>query len=347
MKREKIIISRTDSIGDVVLTLPLAGVLKKRFPGIEIIFLGRNYTRDVVSVSENVDHFLSWDDIRKDPVPALRKVGADTILHVFPVREIAVAAWKARIPERTGTLSRIYHWTTCNRLVRLSRKRSYFHEAQLNIRLAAGITGIGNVPLDSVHRFYGMKAADDLPHEFRKLIRKDKFNLILHPRSKGSAREWGLDHFGELIDLLPEDAFEIFITGTQEEGLQLRQEDFFRRNKSVNDLTGRMDLSTLIRFIGSADGLVSASTGPLHLAAALGIHAIGIYPPIRPMHPGRWAPLGEKASFLVIPKVCHDCRNSHYCDCIRQIRPEMVRDKIIDSIKREKFRARAEELKGS
>jgi ADP-heptose:LPS heptosyltransferase len=44
--------------------------------------------------------------------------------------------------------------------------------------------------------------------------------------------------------------------------------------------------------------LVAASTGPLHIASAVGIHAIGLYPSKRPMHPGRWMPLGGNASYL-------------------------------------------------
>jgi len=59
----RIIISRTDSIGDVVLTLPMAGALKEINPGCKIIFLGRDYTRDVVSLSKHVDEFASWDDV--------------------------------------------------------------------------------------------------------------------------------------------------------------------------------------------------------------------------------------------------------------------------------------------
>jgi hypothetical protein len=39
----RIILCRTDRIGDVILTLPMAGVLKEKFPGCTVIFLGRNY----------------------------------------------------------------------------------------------------------------------------------------------------------------------------------------------------------------------------------------------------------------------------------------------------------------
>jgi heptosyltransferase-3 len=53
-----IIISRTDSIGDVVLTLPMAGIIKQFLPQSNIIFLGRNYTKDVIALSEHVDEFV-------------------------------------------------------------------------------------------------------------------------------------------------------------------------------------------------------------------------------------------------------------------------------------------------
>ena len=62
---KKIIISRTDSIGDVILTLPVAGVLKKTYPQAEIVFLGKKYTRDIVESSDNIDLFLDWDDLQK------------------------------------------------------------------------------------------------------------------------------------------------------------------------------------------------------------------------------------------------------------------------------------------
>lgn len=44
--------------------------------------------------------------------------------------------------------------------------------------------------------------------------------------------------------------------------------------------------------------MVASGTGPLHLAAALGINAIGLFPTIRPIHPGRWQPIGMKAHFF-------------------------------------------------
>lgn len=332
MEAKRIILSRTDSIGDVVLTLPMAGMIRKLLPGAEIIFLGRKYTRDVVNSSVHIDRFIDWDEL--DPgadhetPEQFRQFPADIIIHVFPVRVIAWLAQRAAIPVRIGTTGRPYHFFTCNRLVPFSRKRSRLHEAQLNMKLLKPL-GLDRIPdIDEIPFLYGLADIPALPGSLKKLVSREKFNLILHPRSKGSAREWGLKNFRELVKILPEDEFEIFITGTGEEKTSLSRDGFFD-GLPATDLTGSMTLAGLIAFINACDGLVAASTGPLHLSAALGKHTIGLFPPIRPMHPGRWAPLGRHAEYLVLDKECSDCRHSTECACIRDISPAMVAERLI------------------
>ena len=317
------IISRTDAIGDVVLTLPVAGVLRSLYPSARILFLGRAYTRDIIDACTHIDGFLDWDQLKEsDPAQQLAATNADAIIHVFPDKAIARAAWKARIPQRIGTTNRLYHWLYCNIRVPLSRKNSPWHEAQLNLRLLGPLGARKSYTPEEIGGFYGLTRLVALPPAVAALLSPDRFNLILHPKSRGSAREWGLDNFRQLIVLLPRDRFKIFLTGTAAEGKllePLRQEFPF-----LTDLTGRLSLGELMSFIARADGLVAASTGPLHLAAALGINALGIYPPIRPMHPGRWAPVGKKAVVFVEKKDCEACRKTGDCACMRAIQPQVL-----------------------
>ena len=49
------LLSRTDSIGDVVLTLPMCGWLKQHIPGARIIFLGKTYTKAIIECCPDVD----------------------------------------------------------------------------------------------------------------------------------------------------------------------------------------------------------------------------------------------------------------------------------------------------
>ena len=303
-------------------------ILKAKHPGAELVFLGRSYTEEVIAACEHIDAFLNWDEMgsadRQEGIRMLASAQADLIIHVFPRREIAVMAKKAKIPYRMGTTNRLYHWGNCNKLVRLSRRKSTLHEAQLNIKLASGITGIQSMDLSEIGKMYGLKNIAPLNDDLKALIDPARKNIILHPKSKGSAREWGVGNFIELIEMLPEDRYKVFVSGTREDGELLYPSGILDHTK-VTNICGMMPLGQFMSFIRSCDYLVAASTGPLHLAAALGIRAIGIYPPIRPMHPGRWAPLGPKASFLVKGGECNDCSSGSKCTCMEEIAPVSVK----------------------
>lgn len=324
-----IIISRTDAIGDVILSLPLAGVLKKENPNLKVIFLGRNYTEDIIKSSNFVDKFISWDIIgqlpRQEIIEQFKALNADAIVHVFPNKEIAKIAKQAKIKYRIGTSHRIYHWFTCNENVKLGRKNSSLHEAQLNVKLLSPIVNNTDFELSELSEFYGYPSSKTIKKSLEEILDSEKFNLILHPKSHGSAREWGMGNFEKLVDLLDASKYKIFITGTEKEKAAIGT---LLGHPKVYDLTGQLTLEELISFISNADGLVAASTGPLHIAAAFGKKAIGIYPPIKPMHPGRWAPIGKKSAYLVIDKTCEDCRKGGFCTCIQEITAEQVLLKI-------------------
>lgn len=358
----KIIISRTDNLGDVVLTLPMAGFLKSICPTIKIYFIGKTYTKPIIESSHFVDVFLDREELLNSP-QKLTEINADAIIFVFPDKEIAKIAKKSKIPLRIGTSHRLFHWVYCNKLVNFSRKNSNLHETQLNFKLLKPLAKLLNIndleakinhlKLENFADFYGMeipktqKTSLESIKKVENLLKKDSFNLIFHPKSNGSAREWGLKNYTDLAKILHKNnsnnshKFHIFITGTQAEGEKIRKEitevssnKSFQKemqlidNEYVTDLTGKLSLTELIAFIGLADGLLACSTGPLHIAAALGKYALGIYPPIKPMHPTRWQPLGTFATYLCVEKNCNDCKKTQNCFCIKDITPRQVANVI-------------------
>jgi len=306
----------------------MAGLLKQNFPQCKIFFLGRTYTEEVVALSKFVNGFINYDEIEKlgetDRIDHIKKYNADIFLHVFPKKEIATLASKSHISWRVGTNSRLYHWLTCNIKFNLSRKNSDWHEAQLNLQLLNFLSIKTDLSLEEIRTLYGFNKVPVLKSEWQNLVDKKKFNIILHPKSKGSAREWGVENFQKLISQLSADKFKIFVGGTAEDGKSLN--GLVKDNPGVTDLTGKLSLNEYIAFIAACDGLVAASTGPLHLAAALNKTAIGLFAPMRPIHPGRWQALGEKAHHLFLSKSCSDCRRDQNCHCIREIDPKQVVD---------------------
>ncbi|MBP6334602.1 MAG: glycosyltransferase family 9 protein [Bacteroidia bacterium] len=332
---KKVLISRTDAIGDVMLTLPLAGLIKEMLgPNVRIAFFGRTYTHAVINVCEDIDEFHNYDTFKNcdqsGRVAFLKNISADLILHVFPREDIATAARQAAIPYRIGTSHRLYHLWNCNYLVAFSRKNSPLHEAQLNTMLLKDL-GLEKPPaLSKLSELSGFTKFPELPEKIENLLQKDKFKLILHPGSNASAREWNLVHYLDLIRYLPPERIQIIITGSESERENLQT---WLATLPVNclDLVGKISLEDLIALIHKCDGLIAASTGPLHIAAAAGKRTIGIYPPIRPMHPGRWAPLGDLSEVAVKEKTCSDCRDEpKKCHCINEISAGEIAERVIN-----------------
>jgi len=295
---KRIIVSRTDSIGDVMLTLPICHWLKDQFPTSTIIFLGKNYTKSVVDCYDPIDEFSDWGEIEKlAPTARLNGfsgLGADAIIHVFPHKEIASLARKAKISVRIGTSHRLYHLLTCTHRVNFTRRKSDLHESQLNFELLRPL-GLREIPsLDEItnttNGFNPKK--QDLPSPFDTI---ENF-VILHPKSQGSAREWSIDRYMDLALQLADQGTNVVFTGTENEGLLFREE--IPNNTHMYDSTGKLSLPQLITLIGRANGLVACSTGPLHIAGYCGIRTVGLFSPEKPIHPGRWKALGKDVIIL-------------------------------------------------
>lgn len=283
----KILVSRTDSIGDVILTLPLCGWIKKQLPDAEVHFLCQSLTVEIIKRSQFVDHIHVWDGALPD---------VDVIVHVFPRKEIARAAKKQKIKIRIGTSHRLFHLNTCNRLAHFSRIKSDLHEAQLNFKLLKQL-GIDSVPtLKELATLTGWKSGEISSSPW---LIKGRFNLIFHIKSRGSAKEWESSNYLAVAKELPEEKVNLILTGTKQEAELIRKEipEIFDL-KYVKDSTGKLSLGELISLVGNADGLLACSTGPLHIAGASNINCLGLYPKKRPMHAGRWGPLGANSSFL-------------------------------------------------
>ena len=147
--------------------------------------------------------------------------------------------------------------------------------------------------------------------------------MILHPGSKGSAVEWGLNNYAALIRSLNAGPYRVVVTGTEVEAERYRTVLPLDHPRTV-DAGGRFSLDELIGVIGASHALVAASTGPLHIAAACGIRAVGLYSPRRPIHPGRWAPIGRDVHALVFDPACTTCAAGRPCACIQRISPARV-----------------------
>lgn len=339
---KKILILRTDRLGDVILSTPVAVVLKKHFPASKITFLVRQYTQPIAEDCVHIDKVIAADNfyVRKQKmnikilVRFLKAQQFDTAIHLFPRPELALATFLANIPTRIGTGYRFYSFLFNKRLYE-HRKTAVFHEAEYNMRLLQ-LLGIAetNISFDFRIKAEAKENIDRLLATNN--ILHDQAVVILHPGSGGSSRDWPLSHFADLAcRLMDEQNVQVILTGTKEEWPLI---DWLLSETGMKPLSlaGRLSLKELAALLHRAEVFVSNSTGPLHLAVALGTEVVAFYPPITPCRPERWGPYGQRNDVLMSQEAeCRVCKNEKdnlECLCMQAISVQQAYEKITEKI---------------
>lgn len=328
MNVERIVISRTDSIGDVMLTLPICDWIKKKYPNSKIIFIGKEYTVPILKAYKAIDEVYNWNDFESLPsvqkMSKFRELNADVIIHVFPNKEIASLAKKVKIAHRIGTSHRSFHLLTCNHRVNFTRKRSDKHESQLNFELLRPL-GLKEIPsieeINESTRLF-QPEVKDLTAELNLFLAKYPNFVVLHPKSQGSALEWPIENYVKLSKLFNDSGTAVVFTGTEKEGVLFR--GFLPSSESSIDTSGSLTLEQLMTLIQKSKGIVACSTGPLHIGGFEGVKAVGLFSNRRPIHPGRWHAIGKDTHYLVYDEKCPICAKKQECKCIENIKPEDV-----------------------
>ncbi len=337
---KRILIVRTDRLGDVILTLPMFALLRKCFPDAYLAVLLRRYTGEILDGNPYVDEVI-WYDRDDELVPfaemcaTLRERRFDAVIVVYPRLRLAWLMFRSRIPIRVGTGYRYYSFLF-NRRVYEHRKDARRHELEYNLSL---LQQIGcPVPQHFVPEFYIAIPPDAdaaIEEALRTLGLTGADLAIVHPGSGGSAREWPVRHFGALAARLTADGFAVIVTGSKEEEEKVRAVAEASGGAAI-PMAGAFSIKQLAALIRRAKVFVANSTGPLHLAVAMGTPVVGLYPQHTAMSARRWGPYTDKKAVLVPdrPVECNACvENKTECECMASIDVEMVRQaalKLLD-----------------
>jgi heptosyltransferase-2 len=324
---QKIVVVRTDRIGDVILTLPTIEALKLNFPNARIAMLLRSYTAGLVEGIADVFIYDRESELKPffEMLTELRRARFDAAVVAFHRFRIALLLWLAGIPVRVGTGYRWYSFFFNKRIFE-HRKTIEKHEAEYNLSL---LTGLGcDVPLKPGIKINisekERKSASTVLHSLG--IPFFDHVVLLHPGSGGSARDWKPENFAALAAELKKRGFDVVITGGIRES-ELVQRVARNAGEGVKSLISTLNLKEFAALIQMASLFVANSTGPLHIAAAVGTPVIGFFSPVRVMSPKRWGPLTDrKAIFVPDPAQCSRCKGGE-CqgnDCMDQITVKQV-----------------------
>ena len=330
----KILLIRTDRLGDVILSTPVATAIKQALPNSQIVFLARRYTRDLLKRHRDIDEVLAEEDVQKGKtaIDLLRRKQFDASIALHPDARWAWRTYRAGIPVRIGTAYRAFS-VFYNYRVFEHRKHTNRHEVEHNLNL---LKPLGILQGKVTFRF-------DLPEPVRErtrlLLEKKGWNpeqplIVLHPGSGGSAVDWPAASFGRLAKELRDRNLAVAVTGVVSERELI--DDVVRTTQTeLLRLDNALNLLELAAVLEQASVVVANSTGPLHLAVAMGTEVVGLYCPVPPCHPERWGPYGRTDSVLVPQKVsCKTC-DSKMCAktrCMEQISVEMVLEKVLEKL---------------
>jgi len=306
-------IFRTDRIGDVVLTLPVASVIKLHDPSSRVLFCAREYTAGLLRLCPDVDEVIVVPEAdTRNPISVARDArlrSVDVAVFAFPRPGFALAAVLAGIEQRVGTARRWYSMLFNHR--RHERRRGGdAHERDYNVRLldALGME-IANPPMPK------LRIPPSLDGEARRVLQsagltdESRF-VVLHPGSGASAVDWPADMFVRLGNALTSHYpdLRVLVTGATHEARLIRslRDGIGDAAHSLHEVAALPELAAVLN---RAQLVVANSTGPLHIAAALGVPVLGLYPFRSECNPRRWGPLGPSVAVLTPPKekTCSAC----------------------------------------
>ncbi|MFZ0454892.1 MAG: glycosyltransferase family 9 protein [Ignavibacteriaceae bacterium] len=335
IKPKNLLIVRTDRIGDVVLSLPLAEIVKKYYPECKITFLVRNYTKDILENHPFIDKIILLQEENKKVsilknVKIIKSFGFDSGIIVYPTLQTSIIIFLSGIKNRIGTGYRWYSFLFNHKIFE-HRKYAEKHELEYNVNLlnAFGINEIVAPGKVDFNLTINKKSEEKIKTLFEDNgINNDKLIIIIHPGSGGSAVDLPVNKFKYLVEeLSKKDKFQILLTGSEQE-IEICEK--LKINNKIKNFAGILSLSELIALIDKCNIFVANSTGPLHIAAALGKYIVGFYPNLLVCSAKRWGPYTNKKIIFSPKKECSDCEREQCTksQCMNSIEVKDVVEEI-------------------
>ena len=314
-------------IGDFVRCHTVVRLLKERWPNAAIDVLTTSMVAPLLDYMPGVRKGIVADLPRKRLAfkqhsalaERLRAENYARALIMPRTWKAALAPWLAGIPRRTGFAGEA-RFGLINDLRFGERRLPRMADRCAMLALPKGEAAPDAWPLPELR-----VAASECANWRRRLgLAPDRRAVIvLAPGAVGPSKRWPSGSYSELARRLAAEGHWIWVIGGPNEK-ELAAE--IADHADIRDLTGP-DLRNAILALAAADLAVSNDSGLLHVAAALGTPAIGIFGPTSAWH---WAPLNPIAAVIEtadeLPcRPCHKpvCRLGHH-RCMRDIPVERV-----------------------
>lgn len=324
----KILVVKPSAFGDVVHSLPFLNALRSRYSKAQIHWVVAKGIHEILEDHPMIDRLWVIDKNRwKRP-----RNMAGTFLEIRRLaRELRREKYDVTVDLqgllRSGIIS----------FLAGSRCRIGFKEAREGSRLFYTHAVEGGRDIHAVERYLGVAATldcdvSDVRHPFPPLpdprtlissLPEDYF--VIAPAAGSPVKRWAPQRFGELASRL---SLAAFVVAGEADSKLVEQVVTASGHKAVS-LAGRLSLKGLAALIGQARFVVCNDTGPMHIAAALGVPVFAVFGPTSPIRTG---PYGHIHTVVRGDLDCSPCYRRKPCQDWRCMDTVTV-DRVLASIK--------------
>lgn len=334
----RVLIIKLSAIGDILHALPVSAALGETFPHWEIswaveepfltLLEGNPYLKQALPFPKLRSKTLKSASLRQDYLErlrALRKQNFDLVIDLQGLTKSAIIAYATGAKIRLG-----YHWLReAARLIEtpVPRRPESVHIVDQYLDVARFL----GANTEKV-RFPFALSAEDRGY-VQDLLKAEGVGegvpfVALNPASALAIKQWGVDRYANLIDLLAQEGVvSVLVTADREVANAVESAT---SSRFVN-LVGRTTLKQLGAVLERSAVHVCGDTGSGHLATALGRPVVSL---VGPTDPDRACPYGQRENVIVHREVCDSRCDWHHCafakpKCMEAIEVQEVQSKVL------------------
>lgn len=332
----KILVVNVNWLGDVIFSSPIFKALKTAYPDSKISCLAVPRVRDILESIPGIDEIIVYDEegSHRSLLAKLRLIREfsqkrfDTAFLLHRSLTHALFVFFARIPQRIGYDTKGRGRFLTKAIQAPDERKMHRSDYYLNIVESCGV----NVPDRATSLVVSAQTEKEMLDTLRGHgIGEKDFLIVIHPGGNWDLKRWPARHFTLLIEqLMREGRCKVVISGSRQD-VDLVKTIIAGSSREPVVLTGKIDLKQLTALMKRADCVVSADSGPIHIASGVGSSVVGIFGPTRPEITG---PRGRGRCVILQFDVGCNRRPCYYLECPDNICMQAVHvERVIDAIR--------------
>ena len=280
----RILVVRTDRIGDVVLTTPVLKALRENYPASHIAMMVNPQTKELLEGNPYLNEVIVYDKDKKDKgmlgfwrfVLELKRKRFDLAIVLHTKNRLNLITYLADIKRRAGYKNNKFGFLLTDKLIDI-RPLGLKHEVDycLDILRKLGLKISDKIPYLAVKN----EDMDSVGNILEALgVNRDTRIAAIHPGSSCISKRWPRERFVVLANRLVEDyGLKVILIASGEENEAIADEIARQIRYPVLNLSGKLSLGQVSALLKRCVIFISNDSGPVHIASAVGTPVVSIF----------------------------------------------------------------------